>query len=130
MAVIALQGTKGVGKTRTYGLLIGQLSTYGYVQVPGHYKDLHNNDFLDLYKHQKSGKLLGIVTRGDVSSWLRQDISDLFSSGANAVLCACRTKGFTLRHVQTHTPHHILLKTPSDQADINALMALVGLYIP
>lgn len=132
MAVIALQGTKGVGKTRTYGLLAGQLQlpTSGYAQVPGYYKDLGNNDFIDLYRHPISNKLLGIATQGDYDYWLKTYIDDLFLAQADVVLCACRTAGYTPLVVQSYAPYHLLVKTPSDPTDIAALMALVGLYIP
>ena len=87
MEVIALQGGNKTGKTTTINVLYQLLLFSGWVQVPGKFRNLDHNDFLDILTdgHRK----LGIVSQGDFAARVIGYLSNFLTEGCFKAVCAC-----------------------------------------
>lgn len=90
MKVIALEGFSDSGKTKTLNLVYALLLQAGYIQLPGAFQDLANDDCLDVF--QGFGKTIGIVTQGDYAIGIcsvKNHLAHLQSFGCDVSICAC-----------------------------------------
>ncbi|MBR4100108.1 MAG: hypothetical protein IKK55_03885 [Clostridia bacterium] len=101
MKIIALRGHSGYGKTTTLNLLIDKLSQNNNVTVLNHIgRDR-------VAKVIINGRIIGITTRGDTDAALTEDFKKL--GNCDLYICACRTKGNTLKFLQSLTKDDILI---------------------
>ena len=130
MKVIALRGKPNCGKTRTLRKVHELMLQKGFKQVPEMYKDLGNDDFLDILEF--NGRRIGIVSQGDyvkdhqlafsVKSLLRW----LCEQGCEIAVCACTT-GETKGRIQAAInayPGHVYIdkqvaSSPNNYAEVN-----------
>jgi hypothetical protein len=134
MEIIALIGIKGSGKTQTLNILYQFLLYTGWTQVPGHFRDLGNDDFIDVLTNGQ--KLLGIVTQGDYSRKVPLYLGTLHSAGCYKSVCACTSgkvgvaKAIRAYTAHTFVPKSLAITPPSDvrtvsYTDARTLLALI-----
>lgn len=133
MHVIALRGRHDSGKSQTLGMVYQLLLTHGYTQVPGHYQLLSGG--ADIYDVLTNGtQIVGVVSRGDVGSWLATDLANLAAAGCVKAVCACRLWGYTNTMAVDNYPNTYVDKTVApnpalelrtNQNDANRVFALI-----
>lgn len=113
MKVLALSGDTSVGKTSTLNIVYQLLLNSGYNQVPGHFLDLANRDFLDVL--QKGEEIVGIVTQGDYVIGLhsvKSHLQKLKNIGCVKTICACTTRNPKIKiNIQAYSLHIFINKT-------------------
>jgi hypothetical protein len=127
MDVIALTGISNSGKTETLNILYQIILLNGYVQVPGHFRDLGNGDCLDVF--EKNGVRVGIVTQGDYVIGAHSVINHLHVldvAGCVKCICACTTSKpkilIAIRMAYTAPPPLLVPKTPSPVVSSNRIV--------
>ena len=132
MEVIALRGKHDSGKTTTITLIHQLLLQRGYRSVPGFPRRLgRGGDFMDIV--EKGKQRIGLVTRGDIASWLNQDLQTINNANCQKCVCACRSYGRTVQVVMGYPHHLFVLKTISGQSlhgqsnlnDANRIIAIL-----
>lgn len=125
MRVIALEGDSNSGKTKTLNLVYALLIQAGYIQVPGAFQDLGNDDCLDVF--QGFGKTIGIVTQGDYAIGtysVKNNIARLQSFGCDVVVCACTigaSKQKIRNAIMAHSPYHFEPKPKSSSVALERI---------
>ncbi|HAX49307.1 MAG TPA: hypothetical protein PK605_05255 [Ignavibacteria bacterium] len=96
--ILALQGNGKKGKTTTIKLLRKKLIKFGFVSI---YPDFKNKaDYMDILK--RKGKIVGITTQGDLYEIIDKKLNIMFSYDCLIMVCACRSKGKTIKAVVKH----------------------------
>ena len=99
--IIALQGTSSRGKTTTLKLLIAEMSKKHPVDI------IDNSTAEQVAIVDIDGKKVGITTRGDSQYCLETDFKRL--GDCDLYVCACRSKGETLRFLENESRSGLLL---------------------
>ena len=83
-----------MGSLKLLNIVYQIMLLFGYVQVPGHFRQLGNpdqKDFIDLL--EKKGNRIGLVSLGDYApphkDSLLNHLTTLHSLGCNKAVCAC-----------------------------------------
>ncbi len=102
MEVIALLGDSSNGKSETINIVYQLMLLFGYVQVPGHFRQLGNpiqKDFIDVL--EKKGNRVGLVSLGDYApphkDSLLIHLTILQSLGCKKAVCACSTRPLKIK---------------------------------
>jgi len=136
MEVIALRGIYDTGKSETINMVYQGLLAVGYRQVLGCLQNLGgHNDFLDIIEN--GIKKIGIVSRGDIAGLLAQDLQYLNNANCLKTVCACRSRGQTVRAVTQYPQYQFIPKTIAplnatrnqqqniNQQDANRIISLI-----
>ncbi len=101
MKVIVLKGISSIGKSETLNIVYQFLLKDGYVQVPGHYRELGNkkyNDCIDIL--EKKDAKVGIAMMGDYEKYYKDAIAGdivqdlllyLDRNECDIAICACNS---------------------------------------
>lgn len=118
MKVIALIGEENTGKSHTINIIYTFLLRDGYVQIPGHFRELGNpahKDFIDILEYHD--KKVGFVSLGDyvtgVGRSLRSLLEELRVKGCDVAICASRNNPKIISAVTAYPLHILENKTHS-----------------
>lgn len=130
MKVIALRGKPNCGKTWTLRKVHELMLKKDFKQVPEMYKDLGNDDFLDILEF--NGRRFGIVSQGDYAKdhqsafSVKSHLIWLCERGCEIAVCACttgETKGRIQAAINTYPGHVYIDKqvanSPNDYEEVN-----------
>ena len=91
---IAVRGTAGIGKTPTIQRVFDKLN------VEGKAPDKTKESDICAINNLSNGKKIGIESLGDPGSEQPEWIDYLVENNCDVIVCACRTKGYTVETVE------------------------------
>lgn len=108
MKIIALKGNENSGKSHTINIVYYFLLDRGFIQVPGHFRQLGNPVFEDIIDILESnGIKVGIIGMGDYPDGpvgVANLIQELIQKGCEIIICACTNKTGIVNSI-SHLPN-------------------------
>ena len=122
----ALQGAASCGKSQTLSLLYQTLRT----KYPTATVQSIQTGFVEVSVIMSgvNGMVVGIESRGDPHSQLKDSLDSFVAANCDVIFCACRTRGMTVDWVNSLSPRygiHFVAKIPvaHNHAAANAAVA-------